>query len=198
MEGRIIKVRWDKFQGSAPQASPQLASATLSSPQMLHAQLTPTQTPRPSEYVAVSPQNPSQTQTVWQPQYMSSLRPTPQTLSTQPTLQPSTMTMGTSPTPFGQYVQPQYGQATPSPSGQGQIPPGAIYAGVLFNPGSAGYFHPNYGTPSQLHPLQPTVMAPHVRLPTSSDNAPHQTGYQQPGHSHSSDPSFHEYNTRSQ
>lgn len=176
VDGRIIKVRWDKYQGStssASQPSPQLAPATagLSSPQMMHAQLSPAQTPRPNEYVAM-PTN--QGQPSWQPQYLTNLRPMP-SAPPPPTMQTSTSGMPmTAPQPqFAQYaMQPQYPTAVPT----GQTPPAPTGTYAVYN--TPGGWYPNYAA-SPMPPLQP--MPPQVRLPLSSDPfLQPQLGQQQP------------------
>lgn len=172
VDGRIIKVRWDKFQGSTPgtsglggpggmspvgalggmpglpsQPSPQLIptamqqqSGTLSSPQLLHSQVSPSQTPRPpgasgggGEYIALPPQ-----QQWWQSPFMMS-RPT---------------TSG--PNPMG---QPYQLAAQPGYPPQPQT--GAAYPGVMYNttglPGGGGWYA---SYPQQTGP-------PQVRIPNS-------------------------------
>jgi RNA recognition motif-containing protein len=152
VDGRIIKVRWDKFQGTSSD-SPQMVNAALSSPQMLHANLSPAQTPRPTEYMTV-PTTPQQ----WQNQF---LQPTLRPISLQPMTGPaSTMAMGT---PSSQYAQgyPQFISGTTSPASPPQNIP-SQYPSMLYNPQSGGWFQTNYTTS-----MQP-AMQPQVRLPISS------------------------------
>lgn len=162
VDGRIIKVRWDKYQGSttASQPSPQLVPAAgLSSPQMMHAQLSPAQTPRPNEYVAMSTTSQGG-QPVWQTQYLANVRPMP----APPPLQATRGLPMTAPQPpqFAQYaVQPHYASAAPT----GQTPPAPTGAYTVYN--TPGGWYPNYAASTML-PLQP--MPPHVRLPSSSSD----------------------------
>jgi RNA recognition motif-containing protein len=153
VDGRIIKVRWDKFQGTSSD-SPQMVNAALSSPQMIHANLSPAQTPRPTEYMTV-PTNPQQ----WQNQF---LQPTLRPISLQP------MTGPASPMAMGTTAHSQYGQAYPqfmagptsSTSPPQNIP--SQYSSMLYNPQSGGWFQTNYTAN-----MQPS-MQPQVRLPVSS------------------------------
>jgi RNA recognition motif-containing protein len=149
VDGRIIKVRWDKYQGSTNQPSPQLVPTTgLSSPQMMHAQLSPAQTPRPNEYVALPSNHAQQT---WQSQFLTgNIRP-------MPSMQPAPPIPMAGPHSHFQsaFVQPQF--TNQGPSGNPQVPSGP-YPGMLFN----GQWYPNYST---------TVpqLAPQVRLPSSAE-----------------------------
>lgn len=153
VDGRIIKVRWDKYQGSAPsQPSPQLApAAALSSPQLMHTQLSPTQTPRPADYVAIPPNQPQPPPPNWQAQYLpGNIRSVPP--STIQTPQPITMAA-----PQSQFPQ-AYQFQSPSPA-QPAAPPGTFH-GVMYSP--SGGWYPGYGTPV------PPMTAPQVRLPSSA------------------------------
>lgn len=160
VEGRIIKVRWDKFQGVSGQPSPQMAPATLSSPQMMQAQLSPTQTPRPSEYVTVGTANSAQA--AWQSQYMQG------TLRSMPSLQGQALQPGMPlSTPQSQFMQsyvPQQFMPQAAPTSPGRAPAGHLgaYQNVLYGaPG--GWYQTGYST-ATLQPLQP-AMTPQVRLP---------------------------------
>lgn len=172
VDGRIIKVRWDKFQGSTSQPSRQLApTAGLSSPQMMHAQLSPAQTPRPNDYVAV-PANqgplPPPPQPNWQPQFMSpaNLRamggPSTSAAINLPQNQPPPpMQM---PGPAGQFQQGYVG--TPYPTAAAAAAASApqttaaqhgAYTGMLYN--TSGWF-PGYGATPIPAPMQPQVRLP--------------------------------------
>jgi len=162
VDGRVIKVRWDKYHGSTSQPSPQLApSAGLSSPQMMHAQLSPVQTPRPSDYVAVPANQPPQPN--WQPQFMqpTNLRAMGQSNPAGMNVPQSqaSMQLGSAGQfqPAGQYQQGYVGPAY-QPAGATSPQTTATqqgYTGMVYN---TGWF-PGYGaTP---------VPAPQVRLPTS-------------------------------
>ena len=115
VDGRIIKVRWDKYQGSTNQPSPQLVpTAGLSSPQMMHAQLSPAQTPRPTDYVAIAS---SQAQHTWQSQFlagnirpMQPMQPMSAPSTMQPAMQPAPPMPMTGPHSHFQsvFVPPQY------------------------------------------------------------------------------------------
>jgi RNA recognition motif-containing protein len=146
VDGRIIKVRWDKFQGTSD--SPQMVSAGLSSPQMMHANLSPSQTPRPTEYMTV-PTNPQQ----WQNQFLPSLRP----ISLQPMTGPaSTMTLGTPSSQYGQAYPQFISGPTSPPSAPQNIP--SQYPNMLYNPQTGGWYQTNYTT---------SMLQPQVRLPNS-------------------------------
>ena len=157
LDGRIIKVRRDRYQGSTSQPSPQLVpDGVLSSPQMMHAQLSPSQTPNPNDYVAMVSNQPQQN---WQSQFLgSNIRPMQpmQSMATQSTLQlPPTMQMN------GQFLPtiPPSQFANQVPPGNSQVPPGP-FTGVLYNT-QGGQWYPNYGSAPAL--------APQVRLPSSAD-----------------------------
>jgi hypothetical protein len=160
VDGRIIKIRWDKYHGSTSQSSPQLApSAGLSSPQMMHAQLSPAQTPRPNDYVAVPANQPPQPN--WQPQFMP-----PTNLRAMGQSNPAAMNLPQTQLGSAGQFQQQAGQFQQGYVASPYQPAGATspqnapaqqpYTGMtIYN---AGWF-PGYGaTP---------VPAPQVRLPTS-------------------------------
>ena len=164
VDGRAIKVRWDKFHGSTSQPSPQLGpTGALSSPQMMHTSLPPAQTPRPTNYATVpSSQAPSLApppQPNWQPQFMPpadlrALGPSTSAPVSLPQVQAPPMPLS------GQYQQgfvesPFHGTT----SSQATAAQQGAYTGMLYNP--TGWF-PGYGAT----PI-PAPMAPQVRLPTS-------------------------------
>jgi RNA recognition motif-containing protein len=164
VDGRIIKVRWDKFQGTTSE-SPQMISAGLSSPQMMHANLSPAQTPRPTEYMAVAT-NPQQQ---WQSQFMQpTLRPMSlQSITGQPSPGMSNaMALGTA--PHSQFTQgyPQFISGPTSPTSPSQNIP-SQYPGVLYNPQSGGWYQTNY--PPSISSIPPS-MQPQVRLPSEPYN----------------------------
>ena len=137
-----------------------MAPATLSSPQMMQAQLSPTQTPRPSEYVTVAAGNPAQA--AWQSQYMQgALRPMP---SLQSQALQQGIPMGTPHSQFAQaYVPQQFmPQAAPTSPGQNHTGHPGAYQNVVYAP-PGGWYQTGYST-ATLQPLQP-AMTPHVRLP---------------------------------
>jgi hypothetical protein len=186
VEGRIIKVRWDKFQGVSGQPSPQMAPATLSSPQMMQAQLSPTQTPRPSEYITVGAGNPAQA--AWQPQYMQG------TLRSMPSLQGQAlqpgMPMSTPHSQFAQAYVPQQFMPQATPTSPAQNPTGhpGAYQNVVYGP-PGGWYQTGYSTTATLQPLQP-AMAPQVRLPVdpSTSGQSHGGSGQQQRHPEHHDP----------
>jgi len=165
VDGRVIKVRWDKFQGSTSQPSPQLVPTTgsISSPQMMHAQLSPAQTPRPNEYVAMTS---NQVQPNWQSQFLlGTLRPMPVQPNPavpqyqQPFVQPPYL-----PAQPGQYNAVQSGQYNPPQPGQPAPTPGP-FAGVLYTPPGGWYT----GYPANTLPQQQPAVPPQVRIPSSVD-----------------------------
>jgi RNA recognition motif-containing protein len=168
VDGRIIKVRWDKYQGSTNQPSPQLVpTAGLSSPQMMHAQLSPAQTPRPNDYVAIAS---NQAQQNWQSQFLAgTIRPMQ---SMQPMSAPSMQPAPPVPMTAHGHYQPAFAPQFPNhgPPVNTQIPPGP-YPGMLFNT-QGGQWYPNYT--ATLPPL-----APQVRLPSSAETF---NFVPQPGH----------------
>jgi RNA recognition motif-containing protein len=174
VDGRIIKVRWDKYQGSTTEPSPQLfPTAGLSSPQMMQTQLSSAETPRPNDYVAMSS---TYAQQNWQSQFlggnlhpMQSMHPMP----TPTTVPPPTMPMAGHTQYQSPFVQPQY--ANPTPSGQSAPAPPNPYASVMYNP-QGGQWYPNYGA-STMAPIQP--LPPQVRLPSSVDTFNMMTQQQQ-------------------
>jgi len=178
VEGRVIKVRWDKFQGSTSQPSPQLGQATISSPQMMHAQLSPA-TPRPNDYAAI----PSAAQPSWLSQYlpnsnlrlpslsslgsMQGLQPlhplqSMQSLSGQSSMQSPTMTMAGHPSPYAPgYAQPQYIPQAQSSAASTSYP-ATMYP-------SGGWVPTSYNV-STLPPFPPPG-PPHVRLPSNGESS---------------------------
>lgn len=165
VEGRIIKVRWDKFQGASGQPSPQMAPATLSSPQMIQTQLSPAQTPRSSEYITVGTGNPAQG--AWQSQYMQG------TLRTIPALQSQGLQPGMQlNTPHSQFATQAYvpqqfiSQAGHASTAQTPASHHGAYPNILYGP-PGGWYQAGYST-ATLQPIQQSGMAPQVRLPTDS------------------------------
>jgi RNA recognition motif-containing protein len=184
VDGRIIKVRWDKFQGSSPTTEsasqpPAPAGISASPPTMMQAQMSPTQTPRPGEYVALMP-NPQTG--VWGSQYPTGqMRPLPpQTTIAGPSgMQTSpVMQMATAQSPYGQpFLQSTYMSGLTAGSSSSQnpsVPQGQYPVGMVYNPPPAGWFPTTYGGPSvQQPPL------PQVRLPSATNVDPSQISFAQ-------------------
>ena len=177
VDGRIIKVRWDKFQGSTSSESPSQPSTAglAASPHMMHSQLSPAQTPRPGEFAGMT-QLP---QAMWSSQYpQGQMRPMAQTIAGPSGLQTSPgMTMTSAQPAYGQtYMQSSYLPSIPVGSSQTNQPqPQSQYpVGMVYNPPPTGWYPPSYSGPSIQQPS-----LPQVRLPSAANVDPSQIPFQQ-------------------
>jgi RNA recognition motif-containing protein len=143
-DGRIIRVRWDKYQ------APSSPIGSISSSQMQPLPSVPV-TPRPPEYVAMN------TNTNWQGQYLG-VRPLGSLTSL-----PTGQNLGSAVGPPSQfhtgYTQNPFTPAAPTPS-QNALP-----GTFMYNPWY-GYSSPGYST------TLPPVVTPQVRLPTTGYLSP--------------------------
>ena len=150
VDGRVIKVRWDKYQGSPGHPSPQLSPATgLSSPQVMRPQLSPSQTTLPGDYVALAP---NQGQPNWQPSMVPAgpLRQIPPIAAAAPLQLPQPLPLNHAQSQFAQGYQFQGQSPSQNPS---------TFTGVVYNP-SGGWY-----TSYAAHPV-PATMGPQIQPPT--------------------------------